>query len=708
MKNKIIFIIVIAVLIGAGFLYLSLTQSGDVQPQTQNNENLANKIERQSALQKFKNVGEMKEFFKDRSGASATSSMLARTESSVMGLGAKDAAVPASGLGGGAGFSGTNIQVAGVDEADIVKTDGNFIYTISGKNLIIVNSAKAEEASIVSTTVLASRPQEMYIKGDKLIVFGFDESAYAQQDRMMIYPTTQQMFLMVYDIADRAAPKVLKSFNFEGGYTASRMIGDRLYFITTTYNYYPLDDVAMERMMQSGDVFYIDTPSAYNATTVSVINLESLETQPASTIYLMPAGESVYASTENLYLTYTKYLSDYELRMTIAREMMFSRLSDRDRARINQIEAIDNVILSDDEKAAKINQVIENFITRLPADQQNNLIGELNEEFKRRYEALYKQLETTVVHKIAFEGDKLNYRGSGEVSGRLLNQFSMDEFNGNFRVATTRGQSFFMPFPIIANKTMIVPSETKDSYNNVFVLNEDMKQIGVLEDLAKGERIYSARFMGERAYVVTFKQTDPLFVIDLSNPSAPFVAGELKIPGFSSYLHPYSETVLIGVGKEAEDKGELGVETKGVKVSLFDVADPKAPKEIKSLTFGGRGSDTPVLYDHKAFLFSAEKNLLLIPASLTGINSTNYSIEFQGALVFDISATTLIERGRISHSLSTPIQRSLYIADDVYTFSQSLIQSNKLDKLGLVKKIELPAESVPQVSPMPVDLPLGR
>jgi len=708
MKNKIIFGVVIIALMGAGFLYLSLKKPGDVQPQSQNNANLADKIERQSALQKFKNAGEMKDFFKDRVGASATSTIFAQNESTAVGLGAKDAVAPATGMGGGGGFSGTNIQVAGVDEADIVKTDGNFIYTVSGKNLIIVNAAKAEDAAIVSTTVLASRPQEIYIKGDKLVIFGFDESAYSNQNRMMYYPMTQRMFLMVYDIADRAAPKVLKSFSFEGGYTASRMIGDRVYFITTTYNYYPLDDAAMEKMFETGDVFYIDTPSAYNATTVSVINLESLESQPASTIYLMPAGESVYASTENLYLTYTKYLSDYELRMTIAREMMFDRLSDRERARINQIEAIDNAILTDDEKAAKVNQVIESFINRLSGDEQVNTLKALNEEFSRRYEALYKQLEMTVVHKIAFDNDRLNYRGSAEVSGRLLNQFSMDEYKGNFRVATTRGQSFFMPFPIIANKTIVAPSETRASYNNVFVLDENMKQIGALEDLAKGERIYSARFMGDRAYVVTFKQTDPLFVIDLSTPGAPFVAGELKIPGFSSYLHPYSETVLIGVGKEAEDKGEQGVETKGLKVSLFDVSDPRAPKEIKSLIFGGRGSDTPVLYDHKAFLFSAEKNLLVIPASLTGVNSTNYSIEFQGALVFDIKADALAERGRIAHSLSTPIQRSLYIGDVLYTFSPNLIQSNNLDKLALVKKIELPADSAPEIKPMPVDLPLGR
>jgi uncharacterized secreted protein with C-terminal beta-propeller domain len=709
MKQKYILGIVLVAVIGAAFIYLNL-RGENTAPSDSTANTLSEKIAKQSVLKKFSSPEEMKAFFADRSGASATSMSLNRSESMAFGLGSgsKDTAQPTAGFGGGGGFSATNIQVAGVDEADIVKTDGNFIYLVTGKNLVIASSLDPKEAAIVSTTVLASRPQEIYVSGDKLVVFGFDESVYANDGRAMIYPINPRVFLMVYDISDRAAPKVLKSLSFEGNYTASRLIGQRLYFITTTYNYYPFDDSAIEKLMSSGDVFYIDTPSAYNATTVSLIKLDELEEAPAASIYLMPAGENVYASTENLYLTYTKYLSDYELRMTVAREMMFGRLSDRERSRINQINSIDGAILSDDEKAAKINQVIESYINRLPDAQRDGILNELNQEFTRRYEALYKELEMTVVHKIAFDGDKVAYRGSGEVSGRILNQFSMDEFEGNFRIATTRGQSFFMPFPIIVEKMIALPSEQRPSYNNVFVLDSEMKQIGALENLAQGERIYSARFMGKRAYVVTFKQTDPLFVIDLSDARSPRVAGELKIPGFSSYLHPYNETVLIGVGKEAEDRGDQGVDTKGLKISLFDVADMSAPKEIANLQIGGRGSDSSVLYDHKAFLFSAEKNLLVIPATLTAPNSTNYNVEFQGAIVLRVSPTEVSERGRIGHDSTISIQRSLYVGDTLYTLSPNFIQSNSLDSLAIIKKIALPAEAMPENKPMPVDLPLSR
>jgi uncharacterized secreted protein with C-terminal beta-propeller domain len=243
-----------------------------------------------------------------------------------------------------------------------------------------------------------------------------------------------------------------------------------------------------------------------------------------------------------------------------------------------------------------------------------------------------------------------------------------------------------------------------------------MNTVGTLENLAKGERIYSVRFMNDRAYVVTFKQTDPLFVIDLANASEPKVIGEVKLPGFSNYLHPYSETILIGVGKEATDNAERGVETGGVKVSLFDVADPAAPKEITSLVLGGRGSDSSVLYDHKAFLFSADKQLLVLPVSLTKAGSQNYSVEFQGAAVFKITPTSIAERGRVYHAASAerkaagftptePIQRSLYIGDNLYTVSQALIQINNLESLATVKSIALPLPVIQQGKPMPLAEP---
>lgn len=670
---------------------------------------LADTLSRQSEMKKFSNAAELKEYFAGRSNNAPVNTM-ARSEMA-FGLGAKDSlssATPAVGLGGGSGYSQTNVQVAGVDEADIVKTDGNYIYSLSGKKLVITQAVPAADAAVVSETQLPGNGQELFIDNGQLVVFGYEEIAYDGREMMIARPMSPRVFVAVYDISEPKSPKAMKNYKVDGSYISSRMIDSRIYFITNNYSFYPSEEALLPNVYDGDEkisgtssnnryaypeVYYIDTPSAYSATTVAVLDLSNLDKPFESNVYFMPAGQAIYASRGALYLTYTKFISDYELRMTVARELMFSRIPDRERMRIAQIASIDSSILSDDEKAAKINQVIETYIARLPDNEQIQIAKELNDEFQKRFDALYKELETTVIHKIALNDGTLEYRGVGEVSGHVLNQFSMDEYDGQFRIATTRGQSWIMPFPIIAQR-VVAPVQTNDSYNNVFVLDEDMKTVGNLENLAKGERIYSARFMGDRAYVVTFKQTDPLFVIDLSEPTAPKVAGELKIPGFSSYLHPYSDTILIGIGKEATDKGDQGVELGGLKLSLFDVADPAAPKEISSLVIGGKGSDSSVLYDHKALLFSADRELLVIPAGLTKPNSNNYQQEFQGALVFRIKADSIAERGRIGHNANDYITRSLYINDQLYTLSTSTLQINNLESLAVTKKITLPQQNI--------------
>ncbi len=204
----------------------------------------------------------------------------------------------------------------------------------------------------------------------------------------------------------------------------------------------------------------------------------------------------------------------------------------------------------------------------------------------------------TGIHKIRLDNGYIEGVADGSVPGWVLNQFSMDESDGYFRIATTTGHAWGV----------------STSKNNVYVLDEDLKVVGELEDLAPGEQIYSARFMGNRLYLVTFKKVDPLFVIDLADPTAPRVLGKLKIPGYSNYLHPYDEKHVIGLGKEAVDsEGGSFAWYQGVKLSLFDVSDVSNPREVAKLEIGDRGTDSPALYDHKAFLFSRERNLLVIP-----------------------------------------------------------------------------------------------
>lgn len=712
----------IATLVLSGCSNPFAKQVSQTSPQT-----LAESLAAQSAFKKFSSPSEVREFFEHRvqTGATATAGNMAADRA----VAAKEAAAP-MGLGGGEGFSTTNIQVAGVDESDIVKTDGQHIYAVNDKNILIFKARPAAETSLLTTLKLDSRPQEIYLAGNKLVVFGYKEVIYPQP-MVQFVPQSPYTFLAVYDITDPAKPNLLRRFDFEGSYTASRMIEDRLYFITTTYNFYPAAESITPKVMENGavisgdqstdryivpDMYYIDAPTSYNTSTASVIDLSKLDDPLRSQVYFMPAGEITYASHNALYLAYTKYVSEYQLRMTAAREILFGRLSDRDRSRINQIDAIDSAILSDDEKANKVNQVIENYLSRLSNDERDQLLKNLDEDFNRRYPDITKELEKTVIHKIAFSEKGLEYKGSGEVIGRLLNQFSMDEKDGYLRLATTRNRSWFMPLFAGFSKIAIMPSQqNNDSYNNVYVLDENLKTVGTIEDLAKGERIYSARFMGDRAYIVTFKQTDPLFVIDLSQPTAPTVLGLLKIPGFSNYLHPYDETTLIGIGKEATDNGEQGVDVQGLKVSLFNVADPTSPKELASIALGGRGSDSVALYDYKAFLFSKEKNLLVLPATLTQKGTTDYQALFQGAIVFNVTATTLAEQGRINFRLPSEIsaqkvytddtaRRSLYIGDDLYVLSSATLKAAPLNSLRVSRSLDLPLPEQPQgVVPMPRD-----
>jgi len=302
--------------------------------------------------------------------------------------------------------------------------------------------------------------------------------------------------------------------------------------------------------------------------------------------------------------------------------------------------------------------------------------------------------EKSSIHRIHIEGDEIEYVASGEVPGMVLNQFSMDEYDVHFRVATT--------------------TYGETTRNHVYILDMDLNIVSSLEDLAPGETIYSARFMGERGYLVTFKQVDPLFVIDLSDPRYPEELGYLKVTGYSDYLHPYDENHLIGIGKETTEEGEFAW-YQGVKISLFDVSDVNNPREIDKEIIGHRGTDSPVLWDHKAFLFDKSRNLMVIPVLVAEVDESEYpegvpawaygEPVWQGAYVFHVSPDTGIRfDGRITHIENLgdleegyyyyyypfSIERSLYIGDVLYTISGAKIKMNNLENLGYINEVQLP------------------
>ncbi|NTV89009.1 MAG: hypothetical protein HGA22_01385, partial [Clostridiales bacterium] len=340
---------------------------------------------------------------------------------------------------------------------------------------------------------------------------------------------------------------------------------------------------------------------------------------------------------------------------------------------------------------------------------QNNLYVSINEGYSgirpMRFMAAQfmppAQQEATLVYKFALKDGTVTYQARGQVPGTILNQFSMDESgSGYFRIATTEGQSFWMG--------------DGTSSNNVYILDSGLNITGRLEDLAKGEKIYSVRFMGDRGYVVTFRTVDPLFVIDLKDQQKPSVLGSLKIPGYSDYLHPYDENHIIGFGKDTitvsqkDSSGNVTDTTAfylGMKVALFDVSDVANPKVQSEIKIGDRGTDSELLNDHKALLFDKEKQLLAFPVNETKVDGPivdangypNYgSMVFSGAYVYNLNLTDgFTLKGKITHVSSEEymksgyyeinydkqIRRMLYIGDVLYGASNSMLSAYKLSNL---------------------------
>lgn len=669
----------------------------------------------QSRIKKFNSPEEFKKFLADNPPSNSYYDGRNMMRGEVQMLAKDTAASPESSVGevpASTDFSTTNIQVAGVDEPDIIKSDGKYLYALVYNILYIIDAVPAEQTKIISRIKFSSRPQDLFINGNRLVVFGADE----QMPQSDLYKTfirrSGYTFFKVFDLTDRANPQQIKDLSVEGNYRDARMIGDYVYFLTQNYNYVAVDNNQILPRVIDGqkeisqncqgqnskclqpEIFYFDYPySNYNLSTVLAVNVKNVDEPMNENIYLMSDTQNIYVSNKNIYLSYTKYLNEYQIEMAVTKELLWPNLGSEDKDKITKIEAVDNYILSNEEKQSKIAAIIQRYLASLPVSEQEQWQKNISQRIKEKYNDLSKELEKTVIHKIGIDGGKLNYLTEGEIPGTVLNQFSFDEKDNYLRVATTKNRSW----------SRFVTESDQESYANIYVLDSDLKLVGSVEKLAPGERIYAARFISDRVYLVTFQQTDPLFVIDLKEPRQPVVLGQLKIPGFSNYLHPYDDDTLIGIGKDTEALPNGGVRTKGLKFSLFDVSNVKAPREIDTYLIGDLGSDSIALYDHKAFLFAANKNMLVIPVSITkAMQPDSYGkLSFSGALVLKVTKSGFELKGQVDHSdggrvsgvdpfngyeyYDNTVKRSLYIDDNLYTFSNQYLKINKISDLQSVK-----------------------
>ncbi len=613
------------------------------------------------------------------------------------GVAVQEAAVSApaaqKSAGGASDFSTTNIQVENVDEADFVKNDGKYVYVLSQDKLVIVDAFPADDAQILSETEIEGRPSQLFINGDRLVVFSVaDEETYAipEYDFVPQLRYTQRTHAYVYDIRDREKPLLVNDFNVDGQFFQARMIGDIVYFIAKENVYYYNNVVDLpvvfegDTRIASPEVFYFDNPEQnFVFHTIAAFDVNSNEINAQS--YMMGHSNTLFVSENAIYIAYQKNFP-YAYRQYDNKERFFEVVYP-----LLPLDA--QQLIEKEDSWEDISSVLEDAYNAMDEKEKSVLLEKISnaaQEYDMKREIDRRK---TVIHKIAIDGSELEYVAKGEVSGHLLNQFSLDEFENNLRVATT---------------TNVWTRFENQQFSNVFVLDDSMKQIGALEGIAPDERIYSTRFIGERLYMVTFKRIDPFFVIDLSSPSEPTILGELKIPGFSDYLHPYDENHIIGIGKETEGNQWGGISVKGVKLALFDVSDVSNPRQVDKFEIGSSGTDSEALREHKAFLFDREKNLLVLPIrevkgqrvfdSLRGYYRQNI---WQGAYVLGIDENGFSLRGKVSHNEGNEdsrhywgspyaVRRSLYMDDVLYTVSSRKILMNDLDDLDTVNSVDLP------------------
>ncbi len=565
-------------------------------------------------------------------------------------------------------YSSTNVQVQGIDESDIVKTDGEYIYQVNINRIVIIKAYPADVMMVAGTISFNDDnfiPSELYLHGDKLVVTGVStgrEIPYSKKrlfaDHGLDYMNRGMVKAMIFDISDKANIRKIREIELDGNYVSSRKADSYLYIVVNkgidpylvmekekgilpAYR----DTLLKDEFVDIGydRIFYFPDMAECSYLLIAALNLGS-SGEPVNVSAYLGAGQNIYVSRGNMYVALTGYSSPRAIP-----------------------EA--DVKVQDTEGSVR-----KEIVTIAP----------------RRTGGL-----RTLIYKFALNGTSVTYVSKGEVPGTILNQFSMDEYKENFRIATTVDG--------------VWKDEGFTTSNNLYVLDKHLKTVGKIEDIAPGERIYSVRFMGKRAYLVTFREVDPLFVIDLGEPSNPRILGALKIPGYSDYLHPYDDNHIIGFGKDTEEwKG--GAYYLGLKIALFDVSDVSNPKQKFVEIIGDRGTDSELLRNHRALLFSKDKNLMAFPVTLVEtederkreLDSGRFT--FQGAYIYSIDLAEGFKlKGRISHlsdeeylkagdrgfNTNKSVERILYIDDTLYTLSKELIKAHDLDSMKEINSLEL-------------------
>ena len=602
-------------------------------------------------MKRFKSEKDFKEYIAKSSG----SSMYGRSISTMEALGGQTDSSSAKALSGQIERSGsTNVQVAEIDEPDIVKVGNGNIY-ISKENVYGIFMERMPLDKIIP-------PRPIETETNIIKAFPIDEmeksGVIKKNGNLLLNGSTLAIFandgIYGYDVASSSDPEEKWKIEYKDSVLAgARKYDGKIYAITKQYinsdrpcPVEPLISKEAPVTVACNQIYHPVAPTqAESVYTALIINPLDGRIEKSLSFVGSEQGTVLYMSPLNIYLGYSvetdrfAMLADF---LKTASDILPASIIDK----IKKLEGYD---LSGNTKSMELETALYQYINSLSDKDRKKIDAGLNEKFNRYIGEYKRELEKTDIVKIGLGDFKVEKTAS--VPGRLLNQFSLDEYGGNLRVVTTIGQSGWWGFGQIQNQ----------STNDLYVLNKDLGVVGSIKDFGLEERVYSVRFIEDKGYVVTFKQVDPFFVMDLSNPQAPQIKGELKIPGFSSYLHPLSKDEIVGIGRE-EDK---------VKISLFNVANAEKPEEVSKYSLDEYWSE--VFNNYHAFFMDKKHKIFFMPGDNGG-----HIFSYDGG---KISLVKEIEGFR-------PV-RATYINDYFYLVGEEDILVLDENNWGEVKRLKL-------------------
>jgi uncharacterized secreted protein with C-terminal beta-propeller domain len=589
-----------------------------------------------------------------------------------------------------ADHSDTNTQVEGVDEADIVKTDGDFIYLVNGGQLLILDAYPAEETNIVSTTSIDGWGADLYLDGSRLTVvstkwvyddnsgwnpgYGWPVSTMPTTGDMgriaigapiggMMWwrPSKPEVVVTVYDVADATSPQVVSTTTLDGNLSSSRDIDGRVFLV-----------INQNIELPSPLILAVEPESAEKG------NSGHGKASVSKADYVYESEEAYRARLEAIDLA--ELLPGYTV--TQGDQTTPGSLVDTSKFYVQKNSDNQNNLFS----VVTIDVTAE---TPQPIDKVS-IIG-CSGEIYMATDALYVTSTTyedvmgrwtgdlyTNIYKFDVVDTGVKFGGAGQVPGQVLNSFSMDENDGFFRIATTTVTTTETEDTTDATAVWTRPTPS----NNIFVLQDSgdtLDVTGALTGLALTERIYAARFEGDRGYLVTFRQMDPLFTVDLSDPTNPVVAGQLEMPGYSSYLQPIGDNLLLGIGRDADASGRVD----GLKVSLFDVSDFANPKLVDTFKFTTTDTtdlpwwhnwtSSPAEWDHHAISYFPKEQILALPVLDWGWWHGHAKLE-----LLKVDATEgFTALGTIEHD--GQVLRSLRIGSFIYSIGTEYVKVVSID-----------------------------